>query len=257
MAGANGDTTPGELSPGLGGNQAWYDDKLEQIIDGQKQMIQVINANFLRQSQNLTSLIEQKITAFRQEVEVKLLSMLTDIEDLRLKVTSVERRPQPSVQDTDLTLIYQRLGKLETDAREASPAQQTPTLIVKGLPEQANQSDDDLRSSCQGLLTQLEVTSRVLTATRVGAAGSEADTRRRRGPRLVSMSFASLDDVKAVMRNKRKLKDIADYSSVYIEPGRPSEIRFLENNIRRIVKELPNVEYRRGRVIANTPNGTG
>ena len=74
------------------------------------------------------------------------------------------------------------------------------------------------------------------------------------------MTFTSLDDIKEVMRSKRKLKDTPAYSTVYIEPQRSNELRNLEANVGRLVKEHPTLEYHRGRLRnktqAHQDNGT-
>ena len=77
----------------------------------------------------------------------------------------------------------------------------------------------------------------------------------RRKPRPVAIPLSNVDDTKNIMRSKRNLKDSERYSRVNIEPDRPADIRALEASMRCLTRELPNVEYRRGRVVGRTQEG--
>ena len=51
------------------------------------------------------------------------------------------------------------------------------------------------------------------------------------------------------MRNKRKLKDTNKFSNIYIEPDIPRDIRNVQANITRLVRDNPTLEMRRGRIV--------
>ena len=54
------------------------------------------------------------------------------------------------------------------------------------------------------------------------------------------------------MRNKRGLKDIQGYTGIYIEPDLPRDIRNIQAHIRRLARDNPGVEIRRGRLVDKT-----
>ena len=228
---------------------------LAGLMQGQEKLRELINTNFVRQSTNLAAMIDSRLANFRAEIDGHMRAMYDDLQAVHRRVEAIEQRPQ-ALADNDLNLIYRRLDAVETGIVSARQPEigQMPVLIVKGLQETTEENDDSIKQKCDQLIAQLEIQARILKATRIDPNG-----RRGQHPRPISMTLASIDDLKTVMRNKRKLKDIPQYSNVYIEPSRSAEVRNLEGNIRRLVKELPNLEYRRGRVVAKshpaTPHG--
>ena len=182
-----------------------------------------------------------------------LQGITDDLRDVRARMVDLERvGPGDGGGADEAEGLRRRVDALEVGAR-AEVSRARDTLIVKGLEEAADETVDTLMRQCQQLLVQLQVTARVTAAQRLGTTGQG------RRPRAICMSLATLDDVREVMRNKRKLKDVAAYSSVYIEPSRPAEVRALESNVRRLAKEHPSLEYHRGRLrtrAAAQGNGT-
>ena len=107
---------------------------------------------------------------------------------------------------------------------------------------------EDLLSKCQDLINQLQLQVEVTSAERIGSTD-----RGRNKNRPVAVTFRTNDGIRLVMKNKWKLKDNANYSAVYIDHDEPRDIRSMEANIWQLVKEMPNIEIRRGRVVSE-PN---
>ena len=95
---------------------------------------------------------------------------------------------------------------------------------------------------------QLQIQVEVTSAERIGSTD-----RGRNKNRPVAVTFRTDDGIRLVMKNKWKLKDNATYSAVYIDHDKPRDIRSMEANIWRLVKKMPNIEIRRGRVVSK-PN---
>ena len=221
--------------------------KLTDIISGISSMRIDMNNNFVKQSRQLEAMFDAKLAGLRAELDGKLAAIGDDLRAVQEQVTAMESRdagahggpcPGHEAAAADATELRRRLDTLQAGAsgglREA--------LIVKGLQEAAGESVADLKAQCEQMLARLEVNVSITATQRIGTV------ERGRKPRLVSMTLASHDHVRQVMRHKRQLKDVQEYSSVYIEPMRPAEVRSLEASIRRLTKEHPTLEYRRGRV---------
>lgn len=221
---------------------------LAQLIQGQEKLRTEINNNFVLQATQLEKMMDSKLNALRVELDGKMRGFTAEIQEVRVRMAELEQRPSSSadVIGPDLEVLRERITAVEAGQGQSADLTRNK-LIVKGLPDD-NQDEQALMRGCEQLMAGLQLQVRILHASHIGAA----DARR---PRPVAMTLSTVDDVKTVMRNKRKLRDTADYKRVYIEPDQPLHIRALEANMRRVTKELPNLEYRRGRVVAkDQPN---
>lgn len=222
--------------------------KLSVIIQGQDKLREELNNNFLKQSRQLEDMIDNKLSGLRQEIDGKLAAITQDILEVQARVLALETNGGAAVGGDDggvdaqeVQDLRRRLEAMETGV-VAEAGRSRDTLVVKGFQEDTGETDADLVHKCEQLLTQLQVQVQVTVAQRLGSVGQG------RRPRPVAMTLATHEAVKQVMRNKRRLKDVQAYSAVYVEPMRPAEVRSMEANIRRLTKEHPTLEYRRGRV---------
>lgn len=218
---------------------------IDAIIAGQDKLRSDINSNFVKQSLQLSNMIDIKLAGLRTEINDKMEAMTSDLRDVQARVVALEIQDAAGADFNGLPEIRQRLDTLEMAASGDVGLSRGTTLIVKGLQEAAGETVPDIIGACEHLLAKLQVNT-TLTARRLGVAGQG------RTPRPVAMTLASVDVVKQVMRAKRNLKDVPAYSRVYIEPDRPQEIRALEANVRRLAREHPTLEVRRGRVVEKT-----
>ena len=220
--------------------------KLKSLLQGQEKLRDEIKANFDKQSQELATLIDRKLAGLRSEIDGKLTAVYEDICDIQERVRAIEDRgtaapeaePSAAANTDEVRLLQQRVGALESEASGRSL-----TLIVKGLQESINETAHDLLTKCQGLLTQLQIATTITAAKRIGTED------RGQRPRLIFMTLPSLEIVRQIMRNKRKLKDTNEFSNIYIEPDIPRDIRNRQANIRRFVHDNPTLEMRRGRIV--------
>ena len=128
--------------------------KLTSILQGQEKLRNEIAANFVQQSQQLATLIDQKLAGLRAEIDDKLTTVYNDIRDVQGRVRSLEERGIAVAADgagscthaNDVSNLQQRLDALETDKTDRSLS-----LIVKGLEETINETANDLLLKCQQL----------------------------------------------------------------------------------------------------------
>ena len=230
--------------------------KLDAIVQGQQQMRADFNNNFSRQEVRLAELISSKLSGLRLEIDTKLATICEDLPEVQQRVSALEVQGAAAAAandahvmegspTADVAELRQRLDTLEAAANGRS----RDTLIVKGLVETEGETMEDLLQSCQQLLNQLQVNALVTAAQRMG------NEERGRKPRVVTMTLPSQDAVRQVMKNKRTLKDSQAYSRVYIEPDRPQEIRALEANVRRLARDNPSLEIRRGPLVDKAQPG--
>lgn len=234
-----------QLTALVNGQEQMRTEMNNNFVRQQEQTRTEMNSNFVRQSTQLAAMIDAKLGALRSEIDGKLSGFGQELEALRARVVAVEQYPNSSsvTVTSSVDALRNRITTVEAGMAACATLtdQAAHRLIVKGLPD--SEQARDLVGQCEELLSQLHVQVRVMAATRIGEVGTR--------PRPVAMTLSSLDDLKLIMRNKRKLKDSTNYRSVYIEPDRPMEIRTLEMSVRRLDREIPGVEYRRGRVVSS------
>ena len=220
------------------------DAKLERVIQGQDAM----NQRMQNLAQDIAQVVDTKLNALRQEIESKFGDFGAELQDVRARLQTLEDRHSTPPDEDAIAAIRDRLDKVESGATNTSNSTIYPTLLIKGLIETNQETMGDLLSKCQDLIDQLQLQVEVTSAERIGSTD-----RGRNKNRPVAVTFRTNDDIKLVMKNKRKLKDNATYSAVYIDHDKPRDIRSMEANIRRLVKQMPNIEIRRGRVVSK-PN---
>lgn len=235
-----------ELLPGPSHTPANLAEVLDKVLQGQNDIKSSLNASILNTSKSLETMINRKMEDLRAEVNTKFNAVSAEIQALKTRVEAVEQRPAADISQADLTPLTRRIESVETQVAAADQYYSTaPTLIVKGLQEANGETEDSLKTECQSILNALLPTQpvRITAAKRLGT-----EHPRRRGPRLASIMMRSTEDLKIVMRNKRRLKDIDEGKDIYIEPSKPDEMRKLESSIRQLAKQHPTLEYKRGQV---------
>lgn len=210
---------------------------LQQILAGQQDMKMDFNRKFDELTLSLTNMIDSKIGDMKREMAGKLSMFEKNVEDIQQMMTQLESRTQAN--ETELAAMGDLHEQLKNGANRQ---EQRTTLIVKRLPENESESDEELLRHVRQLIAVLSDQAQVTAAGRLGSAAAYK-------PRPVAVTMASAGDVEKVLVNKRKLKDDQAYSSVFVEQDRPREIRSLEANVRRLAREHPTLEMRRGRLV--------
>ena len=82
---------------------------------------------------------------------------------------------------------------------------------------------------------------------------SKSNGPQRRAMSVISVYFPNDEDRKQVLKNKRKLKNIEKLSHIYIEVDKTRYERQTEANLRKIIKTVPTLRMRGGKII-KVPN---
>ena len=161
--------------------------KLESIIEGQDKLRRDINENFICHTKSMATLIDQKMSALRQEIDGKLQAMGQELQGVRDRVATMEaaQHDREAADGVALTGLQQRIDSLESKVSDAAEPLHEPArskLIVKGLRESDSENERELLQQFEDLLSRLGVQVRAIAAVRVGSST------RGRKPRPVSFT---------------------------------------------------------------------
>ncbi|VDI21972.1 Hypothetical predicted protein [Mytilus galloprovincialis] len=107
-------------------------------------------------------------------------------------------------------------------------------------------STESLKAYVDGLLSNLDLNFTSLNVQRIGNHNNGTDQQR---PKPLIVTFHNAKDRIDVLKKKRLLNTKDDYKNIYIETDRTRQERMQEANIRRIVKKIPELEFKGGRVV--------
>ena len=66
---------------------------------------------------------------------------------------------------------------------------------------------------------------------------------------MIIATLASKTERDRLIQKKYSLRQHEQYQAVYIETDRPKEERRMEANMRKIVNQLPNLQFKKGRIV--------
>lgn len=212
-------------------------------LDGEPTMTDIMS--MLKQINSNQEALRQSVEQRLVNMEIKLHNQIsTCVSDLRDSI------------DMDMASMKDRLAQVENqlkDCHEANHTKGTETplqsqckLIIKNVPENEDETVDMLRMFVDNMISAIDSSVPYGDIVRLGQS-SNASTDSRR-PRPVAITVSN-SDRSSVLRNKRLLRDKPPYNDVYIEPDRSRHERITEANIRNIVRSLPNLEFKRGKIV--------
>ena len=202
----------------------------------------------------LRASIDQRLTNIEKMFKMQLETCMKDLKDsIDLDMAKMENRimamedkicslETPAGSSTGAT------GNTETYMRQSDES----VLIFKNLVETESETIDELKTYVQSILSSIDTHADVISLERLGkqttSDSSDHSENQRKWERPVKVVFANREQRNAILRAKRKLKSSEHFSDVYVEPDRTRHERIIEANIRAIVKSMPTLEIRRGRV---------
>ena len=104
-----------------------------------------------------------------------------------------------------------------------------------------------LQAHINGILNAIDLNISVSKVQLIGGQNNGTFDNKRR--KAVLVTFANESQRSDVLKYKRKLKDTNDYKKVYIETDRSRHEQMQEANLRRIVRSIPSLQIRGGRVV--------
>lgn len=172
-------------------------------------------------SKELAVLIEKKIkheiSQVKQEINCSMSVFQEKVNSLEAKVNGFEK-------------TYASAAKQSVSVNEDKKL----NIVIKGVTTGKNETNN---AQC----TMNKVNSLIrdgLKLSNVKVIKAERKDSRNNKPGLIIAKLQSMDDKKAVMKAKSKLKGNRSYSEVYIENDIPADVRFQQNNLRTILREI-------------------
>ena len=218
--------------------------------------------------------IDQSLEKLKRDLSAQFNSALESaISTLRDDIDSDFQRFE-----SDLSGCKQRLDEIEDQIRSApAPAPFPPPGTIPGLPRSEfdtarnlifkgiGEADDgenteNLLRSVEEIVSSLQTEGRieseirVLQAVRIKRNENNVIPGRApvRHPRHAIVTLDSIDSRDTILHHKRLLRGIDSYKSIFIEPDKTRQQRIHEANMRFIVKSMPDLQFRGGRVLKKT-----
>ena len=185
--------------------------------------------------------INQMFSSFEVRISAKCDDIKKDVDTVKNELKD-EMALQLGVLNSKIESLEERLVKVELGhANISGGAQSLPprhhkdfdpevTIVVTGL---RYDTGEDLNAKVHSLLTtlnlgELDVVQVMRTKWRNGKPG------------IVKMQMASLEDKLSVLRAKMQLREVPQYSNIYIRSSKTHEERLMEINMRQLLDEIPN-----------------
>lgn len=203
---------------------------VQNLQAGQQSLKSTLESKLDKFRNEFISSIDEKFKAMRSDIDLELAVHKKDIDQLSQSIDSIVRRldsienqqcPGPSPQNVNSPLDDPNL-----------------TIIASNVTE----THDEILDVARDLVSNLDSSINVTAASRLNSRFGK--------PGLVKISFSSLEEKKAILREKRRLRDTEKYKNVYLRSSKSHTDRLIELNARTILNEIPN-----GRQFRITSNG--
>jgi uncharacterized coiled-coil protein SlyX len=191
--------------------------------------------------------IMNKITDMQQSIENK-------IEDVRIsimhyideKLSTMKTEIDADIEElkNDMKGLKGRIDAVDEAAAAAVPVQDVETsvkVVIKGLAGEIDERLDITTNAVLDVFRAMKTDVSVISAARTRSGPPDQ-------PRFVIVELSRGDRVK-VLKAKYALKTIEKYKAVYIDIDRSTQERRMDSNIRALVKAIPTLEYKRGKIV--------
>ncbi|CAC5357550.1 unnamed protein product [Mytilus coruscus] len=202
----------------------------------------------VKQNQDsLRTSLEQRITNLETKFtdEIKL-NMKTLKDEMSLEFAQVDNK----IKELEIKMSNFELNQQDTNNTQSSVIEKSvqSKLVFKNI-KTDGVNNDGLKTYINGMLNALGLEFSVVSAQQIGNPNNgTVNTGNTSRPKPVIVIFADEKQRIDVLKNKRKLKDIDEYKNIYIETDRTRQERMHEANIRQIIKSIPALQFKGGRV---------
>lgn len=206
---------------------------------------------------SLQSMIESKLDKFRNDfmssIDEKFKAMKTDI-DLELAI----HKNEIDILSRSIDSIVNRLENVEQVAWPSPENVNTAKCPINPLDDPSVtliatnvkcDREEEILDVAREIIGHLDDNANVVAACRLKNRGNR--------PGLVKISVSSLTEKKAVLREKRKLREIEKFKTVFLRSSKTHTERLIELNARTILNEMPHGKQFRitanGRIVKKQP----
>lgn len=215
---------------------------LLKISENQNTLKQSLEKRISDLEENLRKDISEKMSTLRSEIEAELENMNAKFESLNRKV-EIMKKQNEKLQDS------------VSHQPTPNEVKQFPKLVFKNITLD-NETDNTERGLLNLANEILQAIDLDISPKSVSIIGSKEESengqeRARHRSKVTLMVNVESDQHRSeILRNKRKLKDVEKFKYVYIEPDKSRHERIQEANIRQIIRSMPNLQIRGGRVMS-------
>lgn len=205
---------------------------VQNLQAGQQSLKSTLESKLDKFRNEFISSIDEKFKAMRSDIDLELAVHKKDIDQLSQSIDSIVRR---------LDSIENQQCSGPSPQNVNSPLDD-PNLTI--IASNVTETHDEILDVVLDLVSKLDSTCciNVTAASRLNSRFGK--------PGLVKISFSSLEEKKAILREKRRLRDTEKYKNVYPRSSKSHTDSLIELNARTILNEIPN-----GRQFRITSNG--
>jgi hypothetical protein len=237
MAGSPGNSSPGNRSGKVTDTLSSGDlvdqltviaEAVQQLQTGQQSLQSLVESKLDKFKNDFIASIDEKFKAMRAGIDLDLAVHKKNIDSLSQSVDSIIRRLEKIEQSPSHTPIN----------RSSSLNDPNLTVIATNVEE----TDEPVLDVAREIIGLLDEDVDVLSAGRLkGRYGK---------PGLVKIALPSLEEKKAILREKKRLKETEKYKTTFIRSSKSHTERLIELNARTILSEIP-----QGKMYSITANG--
>lgn len=167
------------------------------------------------------------------QMEHSMQDMKGQMETLQASIAQGDIIPNQHIQ-AELNSLKQTVTSL-TQEQNTEGFSNEANIVIKGMSPCEN-----LEQAVTDLAQALEVNVNIRKVNKVpGPSG------------VIIATLASRTQRDQLIQKKYSLRQHEQYQAVYIETDRPKEERRMEANMRKIVNQLPNLQFKKGRIVQN------
>jgi hypothetical protein len=214
---------------------------VSELKENQENMKRMFESKLDKLKSDLITNVDTKIRALRDELSIDIGKettrtdqMLITIQTLQSRVDAAEQAGGAFHNGNVYDVTMQTSGSHDTPVNQGNPLDnQDITIVAFGIPETEN---EDLIHKAMDIINSLgEGVSTVANVTAAVRIPNRFDSR----PGIVKISFGSIQEKVAVLRNKWKLKAVEEYKRVFLKSSKSRVERLIERNARAVVRNLP------------------
>lgn len=208
-------------------------DELKTVMKDELKFI--INSEITVMKNEFSNRLESMKQDFINQIALLKQDLHTENEKVRNMITTEIKAIHEKVKHHDDELAYLKsfLVSKEQEKLRETRASLSANFVISGLPESSNETPDNLSSSVDSLLGEINARVEAVSINRIG---KKSGTK----PRLVKVITKSKDDRNKVLHRSKDLRLDQRFKEVFIDPDRCRIDQREHLRLRNVVKTLRN-----------------
>ena len=204
---------------------------LKELKDGQHALQRTLESKIDQASQKIEKDFKKKLDDMADSLRLDFTQLSDTVTGLDTKVADINTELSGRLKVVE-DRVDDMLRNQPSAVSRDGPFEPDYTVIITQLPVQP--SEDDLLT-CTNQLIQVSLELPGIEVVKVERTQSRGGK-----PGVVKVLLSSVQDKVDILKSKRKLKESEAHKRVYIHGSRTPAERILYNNMRAMLRELPN-----------------